>query len=67
MTLARIMLVCLLSSFATNCVTLSGSDSAYCLSTERPSHTEAEIMAADRETLIEWADDLDRWRVLCGD
>lgn len=65
MTLARIMLVCLLSSFATNCVTLSGSDSAFCLTAEKPSHTEAEIMAADRETLIRWNDEMDRWRVLC--
>jgi hypothetical protein len=55
-------------SFATSsCVTFGsgGAGSAYCLTAERPSHTEAEIMAADRETLIRWNDELDRWRVLC--
>lgn len=55
-----------MSSFATSCsVTSSGNVDAYCLTTERPSHTEAEIMAADRETLIRWNDALDQWKILC--
>ncbi len=66
MKLARIIALLLMSSFATACsATLSGSDEAYCLTAERPTHTEAEIMAADRETLIRWNDELDQWRVLC--
>lgn len=63
-------IVCvLMMSFATaSCVTTpTGSPTdAYCLTAEKPSHTEAEIMEADRETLIRWNDEADAWAILCG-
>lgn len=61
------MLLGLMLLSVSACSTLSGSADAWCLTNERPVHTEAEILAADRETLIEWADDLDQWVILCGD